>query len=239
MRKKVLEAIQQHVAAAYPNEACGVIVQNGRAQQYIPCRNTAEVPTENFTLAPEDFTAAEALGEVLMIIHSHPDVVQLIPSEMDRIQCDWSGVEWGIMSWPDGDFCTLSPRVDRDYTGRPWVIGYADCWSLIKEYYSREFSLALGDYSVPLEWWIDGKEALYDDNWEKEGFAEISTSDLRHGDIIMMRLQSSVTNHAAVYLGENIILHHLSGQLSTRIPYGSYHRDRTVRIVRHKELMNA
>jgi len=31
MRKKLMDAIRAHVAAEYPNEACGVVVQAGRA----------------------------------------------------------------------------------------------------------------------------------------------------------------------------------------------------------------
>ncbi|EGO8461990.1 peptidase P60 [Escherichia coli] len=239
MRKKLMEAIRAHVAAEYPNEACGVVVQTGRAQNYIPCRNVSDNPTESFTLAPEDKSAAAEQGEIIMVIHSHPDVVQLVPSELDRIQCDWSGVEWGIMSWPDGDFCTISPREDRDYTGRRWVLGFADCWTLIREWYQREKGVETGNYSVDYEWWIDGKENRYDDNWQKEGFVEVPADQMRPGDMVMMQIQSPVTNHAAIYLGDNLILHHMTDQLSARVPYGKYYRDRTIRVVRHKELMNA
>lgn len=239
MRKKLMDAIRAHVAAEYPNEACGVVVQTGRAQNYIPCRNIADNPTEAFTLAPEDKQAAAEQGEIIMIIHSHPDVVSLVPSEVDRVQCDWSGVEWGIMSWPDGDFCTISPREDRDYTGRRWVLGFADCWTLIREWYQRERGIETGNYSVDYEWWVDGKENRYDDNWQKEGFVEVPADQMQPGDMVMMQIQSPVTNHAAIYLGDNLILHHMTDQLSARVPYGKYYRDRTVRVVRHKELMNA
>lgn len=239
MRKKLMEAIRAHVEAEYPNEACGVIIQSGRRQEYIPCRNASETPGEAFTLAPEDKSAAAEQGEIIMVIHSHPDVVQLVPSELDRIQCDWSGVEWGIMSWPDGDFCTISPREDRDYTGRRWVLGFADCWTLIREWYQREKGVETGNYSVDYEWWVDGKENRYDDNWQKEGFVEVPADQMQPGDMVMMQIQSPVTNHAAIYLGDNLILHHMTDQLSARVPYGKYYRDRTVRVVRHKELMNA
>ncbi|MDH2066893.1 C40 family peptidase [Pantoea sp. GD03673] len=239
MRRKILEAIREHVAAEYPTEACGLVIQSGRTQNYIPCRNIANVPTEHFTLSPEDKRAAEAQGEILMVIHSHPDVPQLIPSEHDRVQCDFSGVEWGIMSWPDGDFCTISPRTDRDYTGRPWLIGGNDCWTLIMDWYQREHGITLKNWSVDYEWWVDGKENLYDDNWQSEGFVQVEPAEMREGDMIMMRISAPVTNHAAIYLGNNIILHHNAGSLSARVPYGEYWRNRTVRIVRRKELMNA
>ena len=57
--------------------------------------------------------------------------------------------------------------------------------------------------------------------------------------MIMMRVQSPVTNHAAIYVGDNLMLHHNSESLSTRVPYGDYWRNRTVRIVRRREMMNA
>ncbi|MFS7382226.1 C40 family peptidase [Rahnella inusitata] len=239
MREKLISEIRAHVAAEYPNEACGLIVETGTGQRFIPCRNIAENMAETFTLSPDDYLAATEVGDVIMVIHSHPDVVQLVPSEMDRVQCDHSCVEWGIMSWPDGDFCTLSPRGDRELAGRRWVLGHADCWSLIMDYYRMEHGIAVNNYSVDREWWIDGKENLYDDNWLAEGFVEVDASSMQPGDMIMMRVQAPVTNHAAIYLGDNIMVHHMFGNLSARVPYGKYYRDRTVRVVRRKELVNA
>ncbi|MFD3249846.1 C40 family peptidase [Rahnella aquatilis] len=239
MREKMINEIRAHVSAEYPNEACGLIVETGTGQRFIPCRNVAENPADTFTLSPDDYLAATELGEAIMVIHSHPDVVQLVPSEMDRIQCDHSGIEWGIMSWPDGDFCTLSPRGDRELAGRRWVLGQADCWSLIMDYYRMEHGIIVKNYSVDREWWIDGKENLYDDNWQVEGFVEIDSRGMRAGDMIMMRVQAPVTNHAAIYLGDNIMIHHMFGNLSARVPYGKYYRDRTVRVVRRKELVDA
>ncbi|MBU9845786.1 C40 family peptidase [Rahnella ecdela] len=239
MREKLISEIRAHVAAEYPNEACGLIVETGTGQRFIPCRNIAENMAETFMLSPDDYLAANEIGEVIMVIHSHPDVVQLVPSEMDRIQCDHSGVEWGIMSWPDGDFCTLSPRGDRELAGRRWVLGHADCWSLIMDYYRMEHGIAVNNYSVDREWWVDGKENLYDDNWLAEGFVEVDASSMQPGDMIMMCVQAPVTNHAAIYLGDNIMIHHMFGNLSARVPYGKYYRDRTVRVVRRKELVNA
>lgn len=51
MREKLMDAIRQHVAAEYPKEACGVIIQTGFSQTFIPCRNIADNPEEMFTLS--------------------------------------------------------------------------------------------------------------------------------------------------------------------------------------------
>ena len=89
MRKRLMDTIRKHVVAEYPKEACGVIVEASTGQKYIPCRNVANDPTETFTLSPNDRRAAEKQGKIIMVIHSRPDVTRLVPSEFDRIQCDW------------------------------------------------------------------------------------------------------------------------------------------------------
>ncbi|CAK8741820.1 hypothetical protein SODG_005138 [Sodalis praecaptivus] len=239
MDETLLGPIREHVAREYPKEACGLIVQTATGARYLPCRNIHPSPTDHFTLSPDDYAQAEVQGDIVMIVHSHPDVVRLLPSALDRLQCDYSGVEWGIMSWPDGDFCTLSPRGERPLTGRAWVLGFDDCWTLIMDYYRQTYGIQLPNFSVEYEWWTQGQENRYDDNWQGAGFVEVAPETMRVGDIIMMQISAPVTNHAAVYLGDNLMLHHLFGKLSARTPYGRYYRDRTVRIVRHKERLYA
>ena len=125
MRQKLFNSILKHAENEYPNEACGLIVDTGKTQKFIPCKNMSDNPKEHFLISPDEQLEAEKQGEIIMIIHSHPDSPMLVPSEFDRIQCDYSGVEWGIISYPEGDFCTISPRVNRDYTGRQWLLGCA------------------------------------------------------------------------------------------------------------------
>ena len=60
MREKLISQIRAHVAAEYPNEACGLIVETGTGQRFIPCRNIAENMAETFTLSPDDYLAATA-----------------------------------------------------------------------------------------------------------------------------------------------------------------------------------
>ncbi len=59
MRQKTIKAIQEHAAAEYPREACGLVAQRGRAERYFPCRNLATESKDNFVLAPEDYAEVE------------------------------------------------------------------------------------------------------------------------------------------------------------------------------------
>ena len=77
------------------------------------------------------------------------------------------------------------------------------------------------DFERRDEWWKIG-ENLYLDNFEKAGFRKTSLDKLQKGDVILMTINSPVPNHGAVYLGDNMILHHVHGRLSTRDIFGGY-----------------
>lgn len=233
MNKKILDAIFKHAEKESPRECCGVIAQRSRVKKYFPCRNLSADPTEQFELSPEDYANAEEWGTITHIVHSHPgDGASPIPSELDYLQCDAHGIPWIIVSWPDIDHAEIQPRGERPLTGRAFTLGYADCWSLVREWHRLQ-GVELKDYSVPYHWWEEG-ENLYLDNWYKEGFREVDIP--RPGDMVMMRVGSDVVNHAGILLEDNILLHHLYGQLSREVPYSQYWRDRTDKIVRHKDL---
>ncbi|MEJ1267833.1 hypothetical protein WDV93_12870 [Pantoea ananatis] len=71
------------------------------------------------------------------------------------------------------------------------MLGFADCWTLAMDYYRREHGMyALNNWSVDYEWWIDGKENRYDENWQAEGDIEVPPPEMREGDMIMMRIQA-------------------------------------------------
>ena len=85
MRKHIIATIQAHAAAEYPRECCGLLLAIGRAQKYFPCRNIAKEPNEEFRLDPEDYAAAEDLGEVIGIVHSHPDATSRPSFHQSRV----------------------------------------------------------------------------------------------------------------------------------------------------------
>ena len=120
--------------------------------------------------------------------------------------------------------------------GRPWGLGSFDCWGLVMEFH-KKYGVKLNDYRVNYPWWEKRyNENIYDDNWIKEGFELVKTSDIPVGSMIMMQVQSEITNHAGIYIGNNRFIHHLYGKMSSVDIYSDYWRERTVRIVRHKDL---
>jgi len=84
------------------------------------------------------------------------------------------------------------------------------------------------------EWWKRG-ENLYLDNFASVGFVAIDAADIEAGDCFLMQVASSVPNHAAVYLDDGLILHHLQGRLSSRDVYGGYWQKITTHTLRYIE----
>ncbi|MDX7986704.1 peptidase P60 [Xenorhabdus sp. 12] len=232
MHEKTLAAIFEHAKQAYPQECCGVIAQKGRVEKYLPCKNLAPNPTEQFQLDPHDYLEAAKWGTIIGIVHSHPDATTL-PSDLDEAQCDFTELPWHIVSYPEGDFRTIYPRGELPLVGRPFVLGVYDCYGLVMSYYRQQHGIELHDYRVNYPWWEQG-ENLYMDNFEQAGFTEV-VGDPQEGDVLLMQVQADVVNHAGILVAGNLLLHHLYGQLSQKVPYGGYWKDRTIIILRYNK----
>lgn len=75
---------------------------------------------------------------------------------------------------------------------------------------------------------------FYQDCWYECGFREFDGSP-KPGDMVIMQVQADKWNHAGILLEGNMLLHHLYGHLSQRVPYGGYWRERTMKILRFKD----
>ncbi|TKI02662.1 C40 family peptidase [Martelella alba] len=232
MRQHIVKKLLAHAAETYPAECCGLVVQNGRRQSYIPCRNTAPDAGEQFRIDPAEYAAAEDTGTIVAIAHSHPDATTH-PSQLDLAQCDLSQVPWLIASWPEGDVREIMPIEGiKPLEGRPFVHGIWDCYAIVRDWYRLERGIALPDFDRTDGWWNRG-ENLYMKHYVDAGFI-LASGELQIGDVIIMQIRANEPNHAGVYLGEGLMLHHMYGQLSHRVPYGGYWRERTIKIVRYK-----
>ena len=229
----IKEQILQHAQAEQPKECCGGgCVVKGR-RRYFPCRNLAATPDEHFVMDPLDYAEAEDQGEVVAVIHSHP-VSNPKPSEADLVACEKTGVPWQIINplTEEWGYCEPSGH-QLPYVGRQFAFGVVDCYTLVRDWYAREYGIQLRDYDRRDKFWEHG-ENLYMDNFANEGFSEIPVADVQPGDLILMNVCSLVPNHAAIYLGDQLILHHVQQRLSSRDVYGGYYWKNTACALRHE-----
>ena len=234
IEERLQKQILNHVKIEYPKEACGLIILKKGRHQYIPCTNLAENKYEDFVLNPKDYYKASKEGDIVNVVHSHPDGT-CSPSPLDQAACDAMGKNWWIVSYPKVEWNELTSAGKKpDLIGRNFAYGILDCYTLLQDYYKIHCDLNLNDYEHEWEFWEKGQH-LYTENYEKEGFIRVTDGSLQEHDIILMNIRSNITNHAGIYIGDNKILHHLAGRLSCRDMYGQYYRQYTTHVIRHEK----
>lgn len=256
--KSTQKAFFAHAVAEYPREACGLAVVINRRQQYVPCRNIATDPGQDFVMAPEDYADAEDRGRIVAVLHSHPDA-PADPSFVDMNVQRVTALPWGIASVREGlvaDFKLVKPvEGPLPILGRPFVYGVLDCFTIIRDVYAMtrerlreeldvvewpfDSPIELPDFDREGEHWEDGR-SLYLEHMRDAGFKPIDTAEIRPGDVFVMQIGRNrdgtpvtVPNHGAVYIGGNRFVHHLDGHLSRREVYGGMWAEKTVQIARY------
>jgi proteasome lid subunit RPN8/RPN11 len=109
-------AIRRHSVSEYPRESCGLLLGRDlhpirRVDHAVAAANVDAAATRHFTIAPQDFLAAErdarARGlDVVGFYHSHPDA-EALPSRSDVAE-GWEHYTYLIVSVREGR--ALDPR---------------------------------------------------------------------------------------------------------------------------------
>jgi proteasome lid subunit RPN8/RPN11 len=232
MTPDILQAIRDHAEQCYPKESCGVVITAGGTESYLPCRNIAD-DDDHFCIHPGDYAAAEDAGEIVRVVHSHPNMPPL-PSDADRVGCEATGVPWIIVNWPTGNWHEFAPvGFHAPLVGREFHYGVLDCYTLIQDYYARACGITLPDFEHQDHFWESGVP-LYEQNFAKAGFEVVDTP--QQHDVLLLMVGATVANHGAVFVRDGLILHHLMHRLSSVDVYGGYFHKVTVKVLRHKDV---
>jgi len=228
MMLPTFEAFKHHAANQGSREACGLIVNIGGAEWYWPCLNVSETPEVDFRIREEDWIAAELAGEVLAVCHSHPGAAP-DPSPSDLESIEEHGLPWFILG--AGDALQRIDPSTPELQGRPFIYGWQDCYSLVRDWFRVVRGVRLLDYPREADFWETGRSP-YLEQFESFGFEQVS--DLMPGDALLIKVgQAQVANHAAIYAGEGYILHHQWNRLSSRDLYDGRLQKATTHILRH------
>lgn len=208
------------------NEVCGFLVHTDKGIEIQKQENVISSATEFMMKVDQQ-------ADYLAYYHSHIDFNKI--SEADVIVSERLGLTCIVYNKQSNSFLAYSPNGYRiQYTGRPFLLGFADCLWLVKDYYCHDLNIHLcpelevlknnvseEEYNeMASKRLMDEAEALRDkDNYLKKyfeynGFRQVS--NLKKNDVLITRTQKfDFPIHCAIYLGEDKILHHPGDGIST------------------------
>ena len=210
----VSAAVRADAIARYPQESCGFVTATG----YVAKDNVAADPTRSFKIRPREWRSSG----ILAVVHSHPDGPEA-PSARDMERQIDTAVPWGLVL-TDGEAATEPywwgagiaddvPLLRRPFRHGPTgTDGCGDCYALVRDWYRVERGVGLPEFPRDDVWWESGGD-LYRDGFGKAGFVDRGAprdlvADLEPGEVILFQIRSEVPNHAAVYLGDGLMVHH-------------------------------
>lgn len=232
LRKEILA----HASECKPHECCGFVVSSHIDGQvfYLPSENIADDTINYFEMDPDDFVKAELMGEIVALVHSHPDSVMekglpyLSTADREcqiRTQLDF----WLVVDNEIKQFRNIAPLIGRQFENNK-----QDCRNIILDSYMLA-GIELPDQSTYEFEWFEHSN-LYEEGLIRCGFERLSQDESPQlGDVVLSCVGSNVANHAGIYLGDQLMLHHSQGRLSARVPYDGFWLQFTHSVWRFKE----
>lgn len=197
------------------NEQCFFILKDGTKQ---PIKNISTHP-ETFQMSDDD--VIKYLPNAVAIEHTHPDESPYL-SKADQIMMNNIGLPWLLHG--------NKYRPLHNLIGRTFKHGTTDCFTLMRDFYMLA-GIELTNYERRDDWWLTDDD-LYLNNLEGAGFYKVDQP--QSGDVAIICLGCQTPNHAAMFLDDGRVLHHLPNRLSKRDIYGGYYVKYTHSIWRHK-----
>jgi proteasome lid subunit RPN8/RPN11 len=231
----IIKEIYPYAEAQAPLEACGLIIVVKGKLKFIACTNQLQSP-DHFVLSPLDYANAEDQGEIVYVVHSHPRTLPN-PSQTDLVSLEQDNVPWLIVNPFIKEYTITKPTGYKvPLLGRTYHHGVVDCYTLIRDYYKEKLNIELFNYPREDKWWLTGQD-IYNEGFPKEGFQQVLDGTIQEHDILLMRLGSNTENHGAIYIGDNRIMHHPLGRISTEDIYGGWWHKITCKVIRHRSLL--
>ena len=118
----------------------------------------------------------------------------------------------------------------KSLVGRQWLYGKFDCYTIVRDYY-KLLGIIMPDYERPKD--LITSKSIFLDQAKKCNFKQIDFEDRSKDDVLIMKLGTKNPMHAAIFLGDNTILHQKYESLSCTENYSVYYRRSTKPVFRY------
>ena len=230
----------------FTQERCGFACSQG----VVEVENTSDNPQESFKFSQEDTLRCIELvdsGYPVTIWHTHitpgdDDFSYADVCMLKALDIDSEGL-FSLYLFNPVDNCqktlNLKERLEHPYTGREWGWWFNNCYTLVQDFYLKEFNIKLNDYHLTeRNAWEKPEWNAYMTNFSNEGFVNLGQdiSKVQYGDVLLFKIgKTHNPNHVAIMLEpeKNTILHHLVNRLSEKSDFSIGYRNRMEAILRY------
>lgn len=208
--------------------------------------NVSKTPYHNFVLSASETqeVRSKAYPWVLCHTHVHPHSLSSFSIE-DNNQIDklplLGHFVYNKLTGENAFFKSQLEELMQDFIGREWDWSRRNCYTLVRDWYLRNFQVYLPHTYLQYEY-----EYRFDQLWDKFtesldvfNFSTVSNpNDYRTGDLVLLRIGKTYNpNHIALLIvedGEPLkLLHHASGRLSGVEVYSQLLKNLTVSVKRY------
>lgn len=100
----------KHAKDCYPYESCGMLIKQNNKVTFGACKNLVkDEPEYSFVIDPKDWAKYEDQGEVIGIVHNHPDG-ELKFSEGDIHSCNYLDVDFYLVDPDTKSIIKIEPQ---------------------------------------------------------------------------------------------------------------------------------
>ena len=195
----------------FPKEMCGILfLDEDNTIKFKQCTNLSINPTELFEID----NSVLINYNVIAIVHCHTNGRNYL-SKYDMQNQQLLNLDWVLVCNDN----VITYRPISPLLGRQFEFNKQDCYNLFRDCYMLAGSDHLPEFEYPNNWYEQGMN-LYVDRLPEYGFEKVDIPEI--GDVILFTIGSEIPNHAGVYIGNQLFIHHSIDRLSKRDILGGY-----------------
>jgi proteasome lid subunit RPN8/RPN11 len=191
-------------------EPCAAVQVRKGKSYLVPLENVSTDP-ENYFLTGQDYSRLSLTGEILYIVHAHPD--NCIPSKYDIAACNAINIPYIVFDRKTLEHTLIVPSTYKTLSGIEYKFGVNDCFEACRNWY-----LAHGIPISPRknwidDWWLQGHDYI---KHVTKDWPFVETTSLEYGNLITFAVEHEKENHMGVYLENDCFFHHAEHRLSCK-----------------------
>lgn len=215
---KTIEDMIEHAEQEFPNESCGIVVED----KYIRYENDAVDKEEHFAINNIQYFRYYQQEVIQYIVHSHNNNDSATVSDQEMYED--KRIPHIILNLRHGQFAELFYLgVWTHFIDRPFHFGVWDCLQLVYDYYKGKFDIELPNPPRDITF-ISNNHLFFEEYLhELTQMEQVDLDSLREDDVLFYTHGGRII-HVGIFVSDDKVLHHWLNQKSALYNI-SYKRD--------------